>query len=106
MYFDKRSRGRFWILAIPALVLIIGIAAVRFDRGTSGDMQAEAEFAIGEAVRRSALQCFAVEGVYPESLDYMVQNYGLRVNTEDYYVVYEVFADNLPPNIRVAKKEG
>lgn len=106
MYFDKRSHSGLWVLAVLVLIAVIGIAAVRFERDNSESLREETEYAIREAVQRSALQCFTVEGVYPESLDYMVQNYGLRVNTEDYYVIYEVFADNLPPNIRVAKKEG
>ena len=31
----------------------------------------------------------------------MEKNYGLQINTEDYLVVYDCFASNLPPTIRV-----
>ena len=57
--------------------------------------------AIRAAVQRSALQCYAVEGVYPSSLEYLEENYGLQVNHEDYYVTYEAFASNMPPTVRV-----
>ena len=60
--------------------------------------------AIREAVRRSALQCYVVEGVYPPDLEYLEDHYGLRVNTEDYYVIYDIFASNQPPDIRVTKR--
>ena len=56
------------------------------------------------AVLRSAMECYAVEGVYPESLDYLEQHYGLRVNHRDYIVTYEVFASNQPPSIQVLLK--
>ena len=55
-------------------------------------------------MRRSALQCYVVEGVYPPDLAYLEDNYGLQVNTEDYYVTYEAFSSNLPPTIRVMRK--
>ena len=57
-----------------------------------------------EAVRRSALQCYVVEGVYPPDLAYLQDHYGLQVNTDNYYVVYEAFASNVPPTINVIEK--
>ena len=48
-----------------------------------------------------ALQCYVIEGAYPESLDYLIENYGLAVNTDDYRIVYIPYAENLPPEIKV-----
>ena len=106
MYFDRQKRTGEWIL-IVALVLVIVLAAeqILYEK-PARQVREEAAYAISQTIRDRAQQCFAVEGVYPESLDYLIENYGLRINTKDYYVVYEVFADNMPPNIRVAKKEG
>lgn len=106
MYFDRKKHRGGWLL-LASVALILGIAAgFLFYGKPAQQVQEEAAHAIGETVRERARQCFAVEGVYPESLEYLMENYGLRINTADYYVVYEAFADNLPPNIRVAKKEG
>ena len=38
--------------------------------------------------------------------EYLEENYGLQVNTRDFYVTYEAFASNLPPTIRVTAKAG
>lgn len=106
MYSDRRRHVLAWAAAaVIALALVLGLAVWALS-GDGQELERETEYAITETIRRSALQCFAVEGVYPESLDYLVENYGLRVNTTDYYVVYEVFADNLPPEVRVVKKES
>ncbi len=106
MYFDTRRHvGRWIVLAVLAVVLILAAKIFLVDR-PARQVREEAAGAIAETIRARARQCFAVEGVYPESLDYLIENYGLRINTTDYYVVYEAFADNLPPDIRVAKKEG
>ena len=36
---------------------------------------------------------------------YLQDNYGLQVNTDDFYIHYEAFAPNLPPTIKVTAKE-
>ena len=60
-----------------------------------------AEPGIRPAVLRSAVECYCVEGAYPESLGYLEENYGLNVNHRDFIVTYEVFASNVAPDIRV-----
>lgn len=55
----------------------------------------------GQAVLRSAVECYCVEGAYPESLGYLEENYGLNVNHRDFIVTYEVFASNVAPDVRV-----
>lgn len=43
-------------------------------------------------------------GGYPESLDYLSQNYGLILNTEQYYFHYETYGANIFPLVKVIKK--
>ena len=59
---------------------------------------------IKEAVQRRALQCYVIEGAYPENLAYLEENYGLTVNHEEYLIVYNAYAENLPPEILVKYK--
>lgn len=98
MYSDKRrSRLPALLLGLTAaLVLVLAVWAVwpRQDK-------LEAEEAIRDAIERTALQCYVVEGVYPPSLRYLEENYGLQINTRDYYVSYEAFSSNLAPTVRV-----
>ena len=62
--------------------------------------------AIRDAVLRSARQCYVVEGVYPPDLEYLEENYGLRINTEHYYITYDAFSSNLAPDVIVSIKGG
>ena len=57
--------------------------------------------AIYDTVMERALQCYVIEGAYPVSLEYLEENYGLTVNTEEYKIVYTPYAENLPPDVRV-----
>lgn len=61
---------------------------------------------VEQAVRRAAVTCFAAEGAYPPDTDYLAEHYGLRVDPERYVVDYDVFAENLMPEITVLRKEG
>ena len=97
MYSDKKKKHTFWIWIVLALAAVFGL--VYTFAGHSGeDMAEESAAAIQEAVRRCAMQCYVVEGVYLE------ENYGLQINTRDFYVRYDAFASNLPPDIRVRAK--
>ena len=100
MYSDKTRHRRRW-LWLPVLILALALLCLLVFGHTGRDLGEESAAAIRDAVQRSALQCYAVEGVYPPSLEYLEANYGLQINTEDFNVTYEAFASNLPPTIRV-----
>ena len=59
---------------------------------------------VRSAVREAALTCYAVEGAYPDSVDYLREHYRLAYDTERYYVTYDAFASNLIPDIWVTAK--
>ena len=100
MYSDKAvPRRRF--LWLPVLIVLLALLCFLVFGRSGRDLGEESAAAIRDAVQRSALQCYAVEGVYPPNLEYLQDNYGLQINTEDFYVTYEAFASNLPPVIRV-----
>ena len=67
-------------------------------------IQKEKAAAIREAVETSARQCYVVEGVYPPDLHYLEENYGLQINTAEFYVVYDIYASNMPPTVKVVAK--
>ena len=98
---EKKGRRFLWPLLAAVLLAVLLLSVFRHPKT---DLEDSGARAIREAVRRSALQCYVVEGVYPPDLAYLEDNYGLQVNTEDYYVTYEAFSSNLPPTIRVMQK--
>ena len=57
-----------------------------------------------ESIRRGAISCYALEGVYPPDYEYLKENYGIRVDEEKYTVFYSVFASNMMPDITVVEK--
>ena len=57
-----------------------------------------------DALRRAAVACYAAEGVYPPTMDYLTEHYGVQIEEEKYIVFYEIFASNLMPDITVLEK--
>lgn len=53
-------------------------------------------------LRRGAAACYALEGRYPDSLEYLMEHYGVTVDESRYIVYYSVFASNIMPDITVA----
>ena len=99
---EKSTHKKTIWICILAVMLAAGIFVFA---GKAGGVSAEEEEAsIKNAVARAALQCYVIEGTYPESLDHLTEHYGLAVNTRDYKIVYSPFAENLPPDIRVIRR--
>jgi len=104
MYSDvKKNRTVPRTVAAAAVVAAVLILFLLL-KDSGRDLSEESAAAIRETVRRSALQCYVVEGIYPPDLDYLTENYGLQINTDDFYVKYDAFASNLPPTVVVAPK--
>ena len=88
-------------LAVLALALVLAVALVgRIDRAQAG---AETEL-VRDAVRNAAVTCYAVEGAYPDSVDYLREHYRLAYDENRYFVTYESFASNRIPDIYVTER--
>ena len=72
----------------------------------SSDGTAEGRDRLEDAVRRAAVTCYACEGVYPPTLAYLEEHYGVQVDEDRYTVFYEAFAENLMPEITVVENES
>lgn len=88
------------VICLLAVLLCFLVAVSRLEQGR----QAEGKQQLEDALRRTAVACYASEGFYPPSVDYMRQHYALRYDEEQYVVRYEVIASNLMPDITVLEK--
>jgi hypothetical protein len=57
-----------------------------------------------QAVTRTAVECYASEGIYPPSVKYMEENYGLKYDHTKYVIFYDAFASNIMPEIEIYEK--
>ena len=97
------SRASFVRRTLPAAVFPIALAAAAllFTRVISARTDAEVLSLAEEGVRRAAVECYALEGFYPRTLDYLVENYGVTADDSRYVISYQYVASNLMPDITV-----
>ena len=100
----RRKRGLGSLLrgvllpVIAAAVLVCFASALNsLDSGREAESLRQLE----EALRRGCVACYAAEGVYPPDLQHLQERYGVQVDEERYTVYYNIFADNLMPDITV-----
>ena len=95
-------------LGILLPVLLFCLLAVLLNTGlnhlTDANEQ-EALEAARRAVVRSVMTFYAIEGRYPPSIDYLIENHGLSVDRQRFIVHYDVFAANIMPQIIVLPRD-
>ncbi len=102
LYRRKKKHPLRWVL-----VLGIFLCAALFLTLGTGHMeetvQREQQELLQEAINQAVVNCYALEGRYPESMQYLIENYGIQVDFEKYVVSYEIFAENIRPQVRVIR---
>ena len=87
-------------LAAIALLLCFLSGISNVTRGRSAEDKQRLE----DVLRRAAVACYAAEGRYPESLEYLVEHYGVQIDRRNFIVSYMPIAENLMPDITVLEK--
>ena len=91
------------IAALAVFVAIVLVFCLAVEKVTGASDGAELKL-VRDAVKNAALTCYAVEGAYPEDLDYLREHYGLGYNEARYMIYYDAFASNVLPDIRVVER--
>ena len=91
-------------IVLLMVLLLVGVWMLVSRVGTSSD-NAQTQV-VTDAVHNAALTCYAVEGAYPDNLEYLRSHYGLAYDQSRYLVTYSAFASNLLPEIYVTEVGG
>ena len=98
--------SRVFLAALVAAIICLVLAWS--SNGLSGSIMGKQAQFVADSVRRSAVQCYAIEGRFPtteDGVEYLEKHYGLAIDHKRYVVYYESLGDNLIPQIRVASVE-
>ncbi|MBN7773392.1 hypothetical protein [Clostridium aminobutyricum] len=90
-----------YIVSIAAFLCILSVFLYAVS-GLSQRSVIEGAVTLENAIKRASVQCYAIEGRYPSSVEYLVKNYGLQIDEKKYAVFYEGFASNIMPDITVS----
>ena len=93
---------RYWITIFSIIIIFIFI--VFGFRGIDESTRQQQRESLEKALNRGVLQCYAQEGRYPESLDYLVQNYHIIYDEEAFEIKYQTVASNIVPDVTIIEK--
>lgn len=98
-------KSAFLSYLFPFITFALILCAVCLSVFSVGETSREQGKKICEdAIRRAILSCYAQEGSYPPSIEYLEENYELRID-QRYTVHYTVIGSNLPPDLTVLEKQ-
>ena len=80
------------------LVFVLFVAAIGSVSDSTVDRQQES---LETALNRAIAYCYAVEGSYPENLDYIKTHFGVTWDESSFYVDYRVQGGNIYPDVTV-----
>lgn len=95
------SSTNFSVFLFVIIVAAFVIGVSMFSSSSVCDERAILE----RALNRDIVHCYAIEGFYPPSLEYMQDNYGLIYDEEKYLVDYEFIGSNIMPNVVIIERK-
>lgn len=95
--------GFYKLFSVIIFALIIFLFIMAIDQFGKSSIEKEQD-ALENAIKRDIVQCYSIEGAYPESLEYMEEHYGLTYDKDVFFVDYQPIAGNLYPDYTVIKR--
>ena len=102
---EKVRRDLSGVLFPVFAVAVLLIFLTALDNLKAGNRE-EGKLQLEQALQRCAVTCYATEGIYPPDVEYMKEHYGIQIDEDKYLVRYEVFAENLMPDITVLERKN
>ncbi len=101
-----KKKTKQYIIPVVASVIFVAfvgwfILAVNSASGAGKSGRLES---VKRSVENAVTLCYSIEGAYPESLEYLSENYGVNYDKDLYIIHYDCFAANVRPSVTVAEK--
>ena len=105
----NKNAGSIWgtlrttvlpILLFVAVIGLFGMGLTRVNSTTKSESLKQSQAALSRVVT----VCYAIEGRYPPSVEYMREQYGLAIDGETYIIHYNCFASNIAPEMWVQER--
>ncbi|MBQ0136225.1 MAG: hypothetical protein KBS43_05775 [Oscillospiraceae bacterium] len=100
-----RKRGvlevlRGHLLAIVFFVMIFGFFIYGVNTAEKSSA-AEGKNVLEENLHKAVVSCYALEGAYPSSVQYLEDNYGLTYDKDKYAIGYVAIGSNIMPDMQI-----
>ena len=102
-YQKKQHTYRKFIISVCVFLLIVLLFYQGIESLSSGSVRRQRE-SLENALNRSITYCYAVEGSYLESLEYLKEHYGITYDEDRFFVDYKIVGTNILPDVTIIEK--
>ncbi len=99
---DRKSKAKCLYLLLPLILVGFFYLINSVDQSTIDKQRDSLDIAINKDI----LHCYAVEGYYPPSLDYLKEHYGLTYDEELFFIDYRPIGSNIRPDVTILINEN
>jgi hypothetical protein len=96
-----RLSDRFFKIISMIIFTVIAVLFFLAVDATGRSSIAREQESLENALARDIIQCYAIEGRYPPSLEYLEQHYGLTYDKKTFFIDYMPIAANLYPDVTI-----
>lgn len=100
LYVKKEIKQLLAVLLFIVFFFLFTSGIAKFSQSTDENQTEMLHLAIS----RSITHCYATEGHYPESLEYLQEHYGIKYDTDKYFVDYQILGKNIFPDVTIIEK--
>jgi len=99
----NNNRKKLLPIILFAVVLAAALYSVQDATDSSDRLQYDMTM---RAISRALADCYAIEGYYPPNIGYLYEHYRVKVDENKYFVLYDVFAPNIAPTVRLIDRRS
>ncbi len=99
LHFLPRIRLIYFLCPLLLILFVLGLSSIS---ETTVSRQQES---LENALNRDIIHCYAVEGFYPPSLEYIEEHYGLVYDKDLFFVDYQPIGSNLRPDVTILLRQ-
>lgn len=103
-YEKTSSPMRNIILSLIIFLSLTGLFYVGIASLSAHTEEKQEEY-LTDAINNAITHCYAVEGSYPENLNYLKENYGVTYDSDKFFVAYQPMGSNLMPKVTIVSLE-
>jgi hypothetical protein len=103
---ESRIKNMFTGFRLSVILFIAIVIFFIYSVGNiSSDTVDRQEQSLRDALQRSIVSCYCVEGTYPPSLSYLTEHYGLTYDDTVFFVDYRPIASNMYPDVTILRRD-
>lgn len=104
-FHKTNNTGQFTSILVALILFFLSIVVFLYGVGIISKNNAlDEKKNLQETIQKDIIHCYALEGIYPPTLDYIEENYGLMYNKNKFIVDYRSDGSNIMPKVIIIER--